>query len=298
MKDKTDISKNVRRTRCDPFLTELFQIVNSFPPLKLMKDLDLPPIPMDRRKLFRGELTQERDEQLDKELAADERRFKQQSFFVLMRLLEQLFKTGFPAAALIIAPANEQEAAFQTLREYKASRHSFDENVTSEVWNDLEMRQAAIAGMDAAQKSYADTLSLYSARWATRYRQIRSIKSLLTKLAFVGRNLDAANRTIHYTGKGDLDHLIPKLVVDDEGILSRKVDPVEEKLIGIDVRRIRQCSVCHGLFWAQRIDRQCCQKKCADAYNQRLSRERKRSHGDQYRKAADKKRQGRVSDLS
>jgi len=65
-----------------------------------------------------------------------------------------------------------------------------------------------------------------------------------------------------------------RIEVSDKG--ERKIvhGPIVEALLGVDVRRIRECAICCDFFWAGRIDQPCCSKKCAHVVRTRRWREK------------------------
>lgn len=138
--------------------------------------------------------------------------------------------------------------------------------------------------------TFYESAAQISEVWFHRYNKIKKIKSFLTELAFISRNFDTANKEMCDLGLIGLNHLTTNLRVNENGILQRNESIVVQWLIGVDVRRIRQCAICRNLFWANRLDKRCCRKKCADVHNQRNSREKKQLHGLLYKEAAKRKK--------
>ncbi len=66
------------------------------------------------------------------------------------------------------------------------------------------------------------------------------------------------------------------LVVDRHGQLGLAKNPVLEALVGVRADRIRSCKICKHVFWAPRVNSECCSKRCRKTYNQRISREARR----------------------
>jgi hypothetical protein len=126
--------------------------------------------------------------------------------------------------------------------------------------------------------------------WFDRYDQIKSFKTLLNKLNFIGKNFETAQRNISESVREVIGHLTPKVYVDDKGKLQKEDSFFLESLIDVEVTRIKRCRNCPNFFWANRIDRQCCTEKCADTYNKQASRERKQSHGEQYKQATKRRK--------
>lgn|SRR6516164_7142869 len=56
------------------------------------------------------------------------------------------------------------------------------------------------------------------------------------------------------------------------GKVEIKLDPFVQKLGGVDVRRIRECEICRGIFWAGRIDQKCCSRAHAKTLRTRVWR--------------------------
>ncbi len=66
------------------------------------------------------------------------------------------------------------------------------------------------------------------------------------------------------------------LVVNERGVLGASDNPLLLALIGVRVDRIRACTICGRIFWAPRVNSECCSEKCRKTYNQRCSRENRR----------------------
>jgi hypothetical protein len=81
---------------------------------------------------------------------------------------------------------------------------------------------------------------------------------------------------------GDVASTLPipvtaRLIVNREGLLELSPDdPVLSALDGIRADRIRSCAVCGRIFWAPRVNSECCEEKCRKTYNQKNSRENRR----------------------
>ena len=64
------------------------------------------------------------------------------------------------------------------------------------------------------------------------------------------------------------------LVADDTGRLELSKNPVLDALVGVRAAdRIKKCVICERIFWAPRINSECCSLMCRKTYNQRNSRE-------------------------
>jgi hypothetical protein len=66
------------------------------------------------------------------------------------------------------------------------------------------------------------------------------------------------------------------LVVDGRGQLGLSQNPVLEALVGVRADRIRSCNICNRVFWAPRVNSECCSERCRKTYNQRSSRAARR----------------------
>jgi hypothetical protein len=66
------------------------------------------------------------------------------------------------------------------------------------------------------------------------------------------------------------------LVVDGHGQIELSKNPVLEALVGVRADRIRSCKICKRVFWAPRVNSECCSERCRKTYNQRSSREARR----------------------
>jgi hypothetical protein len=66
------------------------------------------------------------------------------------------------------------------------------------------------------------------------------------------------------------------LVVDGRGQLGLSQNPVLEALVGVRADRIRSCNICNCVFWAPRVNSECCSEHCRKTYNQRNSRAARR----------------------
>ena len=72
------------------------------------------------------------------------------------------------------------------------------------------------------------------------------------------------------------------LVVDEDGRIKLSKGPVLEALDGERAAdRIRSCVICERIFWAPRINSECCSLGCRKTFNMRNSRKNR-----QYRKSA------------
>ncbi len=76
---------------------------------------------------------------------------------------------------------------------------------------------------------------------------------------------------------GDENYPIPfpnftQFEIGEKGILKIKFDEFSKAVSGLDIRRIRKCQICKHIFWARRVEKFCCSKKCNLVFNTRLNR--------------------------
>lgn len=114
--------------------------------------------------------------------------------------------------------------------------------------------------------------------WLSRYSLVKAIKGLFDNLAFRGRNLESSPKNMNARDFGYFNALTPKIWIDEKGLVQKADAHILTVLIGKDITRIRQCAVCRNFFWANRKDRKCCSKKCADVNNQRNIRSKKKDN--------------------
>ena len=67
-----------------------------------------------------------------------------------------------------------------------------------------------------------------------------------------------------------------KFTVNQDGLLSTSDNPLLDALNGVRADRIRSCAVCKRIFWAPRVNSECCCETCRKTFNQRNSREARR----------------------
>lgn len=279
------------KTGCPPNVEALFFYVNLFPHPDQMKDLGLPLQPMPPFYLIGVDReTYEKSEEYKKK----EEEYQGAFFEVASKMHEDLKTNGFVGAAAFLANKNDWAELVRLVSEWVAAdevaRDLYEKakgGIVTTTRNEILSKFKACT--DAKQHFFKRRMSL-AHKWTDTYYRIRAIKRLLLKLAFVGRNFDNAERRLKNAGFLNLDQLIPDLYVDEDGILHKQEDPVLEVILGLDVRRIRQCKICSNFFWAKRKDRQCCQEKCANVHNQRKSRENKEVAGLLYKEANRKRR--------
>lgn len=293
------IKRRIRiKTACDPQLELLFKYVNVFPAAEDMKDFPTPVPPMKALTFFglyddknSNEFKQKELEFQNKELEYQEALFK-----AVLKMLDGLKERGFITATHILAHKEDWDQIIPMSEELDRRIEEawiYYENAATEgeVRTEAE-RTVKFQGLADLKNRLIKRKANYARSWIDKYYRVRSIKKLLGKLASEGRDFNGTEKRLENAGLFfDLNSLIPDLLIDENGILHREEDPAMKLLLGLDVRRIRECKTCENFFWANRTDRMCCEnKKCGDAYNQKLSRDRKRISGKLYNKAAIRKR--------
>jgi hypothetical protein len=286
MASKTDsqiqLSRSRIRAACDPGLDVVFAIVNQFPPVGEMLDIDTPVRPL---RLFRSH--PEPADFKEKEV-----KYKHDYFSAAVGMVKSLDSKGFTVAAGLIAKVEHWAELSKLSKELDSCNNALKEIVLAEerVPRLPAEHSSALDKSTAIAAELTNLLFHYANKWFDYYYRIRNIKRLMVKLADAGRKFDNTERRLENAGLLDFNRLLVDLYVDQHGILHKDEDPVIALVLGLDIRRIRQCAICENLFWAQRLDRQCCQKQCADTHNKRLSRERKEKVGTLYLQAAKRKR--------
>lgn len=279
-------------TACSSEILSLFTLVNQFPLASEMEPIPRPSPPVNPQKLFKSA-------NIPDDFGQREQKYNEDLFVAGGTLLSSLELAGFRDASKFLAPEEE----WQEIQKLRDALNESNKLLKGLIENST-LSGATI--QSNIQEQHAISLELkrqmlflgaqYAYSWFKKFDRIQRIKELLAHLAFIGRNFDWANKTLEGAASTSLEYLVTDLYVDENGRLKRNVDPIIDLLLGVDVRRIRQCAICRAFYWARRLDRRCCGKKCADRYNQRLSRERKASFGDVYRKAA-KSRSNKVGIL-
>lgn len=66
-----------------------------------------------------------------------------------------------------------------------------------------------------------------------------------------------------------------RLVINESGRLALE-DALLDALIGAPAERIKTCAICDAIFWAPRVNSECCSLICRKTYNQRNSRKNRR----------------------
>lgn len=282
MAKKTDKQKRSRiQYKCPDTLQALFNLINAFPQIENWVDFYLPiesaplfppnwrnPSDFDKKAIEKikkfGEIGIELFNYL-KEMNALAKMYviKESEFIHLKTLQQKLFN------AQANAQANARDVLLKTGKYFSTMRNNDDwRNYKNEI-------DRKIVEMQDCEKEFCEAKFNLTRIWFERYENRKQLKKLLTRLTFIARNYDSANKELHIFEFVGLDGLLSKIYVDDNGILRKKDDIILQTLIGLNITRIRQCAICRNFFWANRIDRQCCAKKCADVHNKRNSRNKK-----------------------
>jgi hypothetical protein len=99
-----------------------------------------------------------------------------------------------------------------------------------------------------------------------RYRYLSNVRLLLITIA----NSQGSRIEIPY----QITEFAISLTLDGDGKILIQTGPLLELVKGVEARRIRQCSECKRIFWAGRMDKFACTKKCVQRRRVRLWRER------------------------
>lgn len=63
-------------------------------------------------------------------------------------------------------------------------------------------------------------------------------------------------------------------IINKEGRIEIRPNPLEEALAGVEAARIKRCEVCEHVFWAGRMTQKGCSARCGDILRKRRYRER------------------------
>jgi hypothetical protein len=103
--------------------------------------------------------------------------------------------------------------------------------------------------------------------WAARQIELERASQTLADIA--ARNRAGTDQ------KSSIIQCKARLVVDESGRLVLS-DALLDALIGVPAERIKTCAICEAIFWAPRVNSECCSLKCRKTYNQRNSRKNRR----------------------
>ena len=104
------------------------------------------------------------------------------------------------------------------------------------------------------------------------YTFLVSGRSVVTELARQYRSRTASRGLLTAHEERFSANLEILIVENENGKLELLTDRLSRALIGLPVDRIRMCAVCDRLFWARRVNSECCGESCRKTYNQRNSR--------------------------
>jgi hypothetical protein len=98
------------------------------------------------------------------------------------------------------------------------------------------------------------------------YRFVSNARLLLIAIAnSQGSRIEIPNQVVEFTAS---------LILNEDGRIQLQASPLSEPVVGVESRRIRQCTECKRIFWAGRLDKFACTKKCTQRRRVRLWRER------------------------
>jgi hypothetical protein len=126
-------------------------------------------------------------------------------------------------------------------------------------------------GLDVQDPGLRDPESI-AGHYAPVFQRCRSLKEIRGVLYTIARfNHSKLREQIPIGG------LIENSVsahLDEDGRIRIEHSPLLRALDGIDVARIRECSIDHKIFWASRVDQTCCTTRCAKVRRTRRWRQR------------------------
>ena len=115
-------------------------------------------------------------------------------------------------------------------------------------------------------------------------RVLRDARSLLRAIA----QMDLSAEPLLVLEGGRVPETFLQISTDAEGKLCFTRSWIVEALDGVEAARIRQCAICNQIFWAGRIDQQC----CSTAHQKRLRTRRwSERYLDRYKLRRDEKAQ-------
>jgi hypothetical protein len=152
-------------------------------------------------------------------------------------------------------------------------------NSTSPLDRYHEHCEAASAKLSAQTRAYLGPPS--DEEFTEKYHRLRDAGQVLSAIAKCGAGLGerAENLMIsdaRFPGEAFPFVVSVNLVVNEDGLLTASDNPLLGALRGVRADRIRSCKVCRRIFWAPRVNSECCCESCRKTYNQRNSREARR----------------------
>lgn len=136
----------------------------------------------------------------------------------------------------------------------KASPSKAIQDVWEEVWSEVG------ALFSPAARSFLGRPVKDMPGFVTRYYLLESARTALRDLAEQQR----------------VTRIGVTLTVDKRGVLEIPRESLLFVLLDVPVVRIKACRICRRIFWAPRINSECCSTKCRKVHNQRQSRENRR----------------------
>lgn len=166
------------------------------------------------------------------------------------------------------AMGDPQTAPFSTLR-------GLWTRVCGEIAGTLSAETRSFLGPEAALRQFQE-----------RYRSLKVARQAILGIARSYRNDTSkhARSSADLIVRGEwLSEDVPfqvgvGLVVSASGQLAISEDAILNALVGVRADRIRSCAICGRIFWAARVNSECCGEVCRKTYNQRNSR-RNRQRG-------------------
>jgi hypothetical protein len=122
------------------------------------------------------------------------------------------------------------------------------------------------------------------AEFVRRCHALKMTRELLHTIARTSKNKSAGQ---HLPIRSSFENELVYAATGQDGKLRVEHHPLLQALEGIEVSRIRECAICHQIFWAQRADQPCCTRRCAHILRTRRWRKRypKKYKVQRYRKA-------------
>ena len=103
-------------------------------------------------------------------------------------------------------------------------------------------------------------LETSQAEFVRRCRALKMTRELLNTIARMSKNMSAGERL---PIRSSFEDELVTAVADQEGKFRVQHHPLLQAIEGVEVSRIRECDVCHQIFWAKRTDQHCCKQRCA-----------------------------------
>jgi hypothetical protein len=126
-----------------------------------------------------------------------------------------------------------------------------------------------------------------------RYEQFNDIRVKLRRIAKSAKKWNEGEKTTPFVLLKLAERVNFRL--DEKGFVSVEANAIAEAMrelqaAKLEVARIRECEICRRIFFAGRLDKQSCSKRCQNNFNVRNSRRNKEESGEAYNIARRKKR--------